>query len=88
MKLNKNFVLRRVAGAHMVMPLGQATVNFDGMLKLNDSGALLWKALKDGADLDGLVTTLTGEYDVSEAQVRADVQEFLEKLAKAGCLEM
>ena len=88
MKLNKNFVLRRVANAYMVLPLGQATVSFEGMLKLNESGALLWKALKDGADLDGLVNALTAEYTVSEDQARADVKEFLDKLAQAGCLEM
>ena len=88
MKLNKNFVLRRVANAYMVLPLGQATVSFEGMLKLNESGALLWKALKDGADLDGLVNALTAEYNVSEDQARADIQEFLDKLAQAGCLEL
>ena len=88
MKLKKNFALRRVAGTYMVLPLGQATVSFEGMLKLNESGALLWNALKNGADLDGLVNTLTAEYEVSEAQARTDVQEFLDKLARVGCLEM
>lgn len=88
MRLKKNFALRRVAGTYMVLPLGQATVSFEGMLKLNESGALLWNALKNGADLDGLVNTLTAEYEVSEAQARTDVQEFLDKLALVGCLEM
>lgn len=88
MRLKKNFALRRVAGTYMVLPLGQATVSFEGMLKLNESGALLWNALKNGADLDGLVNTLTAEYEVSEAQARADVKEFLDKLARVGCLEM
>lgn len=88
MRLKKNFVLRQVAGAYMVLPLGQATVSFHGMLKLNESGAFLWEALKNGADLDGLVRALTGEYAVDEAQARADVKEFLDKLAQVGCLEM
>lgn len=88
MKLKKDFVLRRVANAYMVLPLGQATVSFNSMLKLNESGALLWKALQDGADLEGLVSALTAEYAVSETQARADAKEFLDKLARAGCLEM
>ena len=88
MKLKKDFVLRRVANASMVLPLGQATVSFNGMLKLNESGALLWNALKNGADLDELVSALTAEYAVDKAQARADAQEFLDKLAAAGCLEM
>lgn len=88
MKLRKDFVLRRVANTYMVLPLGQATVNFNGMLKLNETGAFLWKALKDGADLDALVSALTAEYAVDEAQACADIKEFLDKLANAGCLEM
>lgn len=88
MKLKNNFVLRRVAGAYMVLPLGQATVSFKGMLKLNESGALLWNALKNGADLDGLVRALTAEYAVSEDQAKEDVKEFLDRLADVGCLEM
>ena len=87
MKLKKNFALRRVAGTYMVLPLGQETVSFGGMLKLNESGALLWNALKNGADLNGLVRALTAEYAIDEAQARADAQEFLDKLAQAGCLE-
>jgi predicted acylesterase/phospholipase RssA len=48
----------------------------------------VWKALKEGADLDALVSALTAEYAVDEAQARADIKEFLDKLANAGCLEM
>ena len=87
MKLSKNFVLRRVAGADMVLPLAQATVSFDAMLKLNETGVLLWNALKDEVELDDLVRALRAEYDVSEEQARKDIQEFLDKLANAGCLE-
>ena len=87
MKLKKDYVLRQVADTWLVLPLGQGTVGFDGMLKLNESGALLWKALEEGADTDGLVAALKAEYIVSEAQARADAEEFLQKLAQAGCIE-
>ena len=71
----------------MVLPLGQETVAFNGMLTLNESGALLWKALESGADTDALVKVLTAEYVVSETQARTDVEEFLEKLLRSGCAE-
>ena len=87
MKLKKDYVLRQVADTYVVLPLGQATINFNGMLKLNESGALLWKALEAGSDPDGLVKALTAEYTVSEIQARTDVEEFLRKLAQAGCLD-
>ena len=47
MKLNENFVLRQVADTWVVLPLGDATVDFHGMLTLNETGALLWEALEE-----------------------------------------
>lgn len=88
MKLNKDFVLRQIVDTWVVLPLGSETIAFDGMLKLNESGALLWKGLEEGRDLDGLVALLTGEYAVSREQARTDVEEFLNHLVRAGCLEL
>ena len=87
MKLKKNFVLRQVAGTWVVLPLGAETVNFSGMLQLNESGAMLWRVLEEGGSQDVLVEALLGEYDVPREQAEADVQEFLAKLDQAGCIQ-
>ena len=39
MKLKENFVLRQVAGSYAVLAVGAASVDFNGMLTLNESGA-------------------------------------------------
>ena len=88
MKIKSDFVLRKVAGANVVLPLGAATVDFNGLLKLNESSVLLWKALEKGCDKDALVTVLTAEYDVDAAIARADIETFIARLDKIGCLEM
>lgn len=85
MKLNENFVLRQVADTWVVMPLGAATVDFNGMLTMNESGALLWNALEQGKDP---VDALMAEYDVTREQAADDVAEFLEKLQTVGCLKL
>lgn len=87
MKINKNFALRKVANTWVVLPLAEATVNLNGMLKLNESGVLLWNALEKESDRQELVSILTSEYEVSEEQARADVDEFLFKLIKVGCID-
>lgn len=84
MKLKENFVLRQVAGTWVVMPVGAATLDFNGMLTLNETGALLWKAIQQGTDP---VEALTSEYDVARDQAAADMEEFIGKLRAAGCLE-
>ena len=87
MKLKEKLVLRQVAGTWVVLPIGKDVINFDGMLNLNDTGVMLWKKLELGAEKQELIDALTSEYDVSEAQASADVEEFIEKLFKAGCLQ-
>ena len=87
MKLKDEFVLRQVADTWVVMPLGQSSVDFNGMLTLNSSGALLWQALEQGGDRDALADALTGQYDVSREEALEDVDAFLAKLRETGCLE-
>lgn len=87
MKLKDNFVLREVADTWVVLPVGEATLDFDGMLTLNETGAVLWRALEQGGDADALVAALTAEYDVTPEVAKADVEEFLAKLLESGCAE-
>ena len=87
MKIKGDFMLRQVAGTWVVLPLGQSTLDLNGMLTLNESGAVLWKALERGGRKE-MVRALTQEYDVSPEQAAADVDRFLGKLAETGLLEM
>ena len=86
MKLNQDFVLRQIADTWVILALGDTSVSFNGMLKLNDSGALLWHELEKGGDRAALEDVLTREYAVSRQQAEQDVDAFLRKLAAEGCL--
>ena len=88
MKIKDNFLLRQVADTWIVMPIGQQMLDFNGMLTLNESGALLWKALDQGADRETLTDALLAEYIVPREEALADVDDFLRKLAEADCLEL
>ena len=87
MKLKENLVLRQVAKTWVVLPLGNATLDFNGLLTLNESGVLLWKALEQHGSREALANVLTKEYNVSPENALADVDDFLNKLASAGCVE-
>ena len=87
MKINENFVLREVAGSWVVIPIGEKSVDFNGMMNLNETGVLLWRELEKGADKEALVTALTAEYEVSAEEAAKDIDEFIAVLMKAGCLE-
>lgn len=87
MKLKKDYVLRQVADTWTVLPLGDAAVDFNGMLTLNSSGAMLWNVLEQGGGEQELVDALTAEYDVSAERAAVDIQKFLDVLRCAGCIE-
>ena len=87
MKIKENFALRQVADTWVVLPLGAATVDFNGMLTLNETGALLWQTLEKGGDREMLADALTAEYEVERSTALSDADEFIEKLKNIGCLE-
>ncbi|MCH5298419.1 MAG: PqqD family protein [Ruminococcus sp.] len=86
MKIKENFLLRKISDAYVVVPVGSAVVDFSGLVNLNESGALLFEKLQNGAEESDLVALLLEEYDVSEELARADVKKFIEKVKDADIL--
>ena len=86
MKIKDSFVLRQVAGTWSVLPLAAETLNLDGMLVLNDAGAMLWKVLEKVCEMNDLANALTDAYVVSPEQALADAKEFVDKLKSIHCI--
>lgn len=87
MKVKEDFILRKVSDSYIVVPVGEAVVDFSGMVNLNESGALLFEALQKGCEEDNLVKLILSEYDIDENTARADVKRFISKVKDAGILE-
>ena len=87
MKLKENLVLRQVADTWVVLALTAANVDLNNMLKLNETGAILWKVLERGGNLEAMADALTAEYNVSREQALTDAAEFCTALVKAGYAE-
>ena len=85
MKLNDHFMLREVAGCHVV-PVGETVINFSGMFSVSETGAFLWKLLEVGDTLEGLVQALQSAYEVDGKTAKKDVAEFIQKLTEIGAL--
>lgn len=87
MKTKEGFMLRTVAGRDIVVAVGAALVDFDGLISLNETGSFLWKELEKGVDYDTLLSRLLQEYDTDEATARAGIDSFLDNARKAGLIE-
>lgn len=82
MKIDDTFVLRQIAGDYVILPTGKTTLNFNGMITVNEQGAFLWKLLQQETTTDALVVAILEEYETDEATARADVEDFLEVLRR------
>lgn len=86
MKIKEGFVLRQVADSTIVVPSGEASLDFNGMITLNDTGAFLWRMLETGAEKDELLAAMLKEYVVDEKTAINGIDKFIEKLAGEGLL--
>lgn len=86
MKIKDGFLLRRVAGETVVLPVG-GELNLNMMITLNDTGTFLWERLRSETDENTLAAALLAEYDVDEATAKKSVAAFVKKLNENGFLE-
>ena len=55
MKIKKDFILRKVADSYVVVPVGKLTLDFNGIINLNETGAFLFGLLQEGAEKEDLL---------------------------------
>ena len=87
MKIKRGFVLRKVGGESVVVPVGEMSKKFHGMINLNETGDFLWNFFIENHNVDEAVAALLAEYEVDEATARADVEKFVEILTENGFAE-
>lgn len=86
MRINKEFVLREIAGDYIIIPIGSTALEFHGLITVNEVGVTLWKMLQEEVTMEDLVQGVLTEYDVEEEIAREDIREFLDTLISGGIL--
>lgn len=87
MKINKEFVIREIAGECVIVPTGKTVLDFNGLIVVNETAQFIWEQLQEETDEDTLVKKLLEEYEVTEEEARSDVKEFIEKLIEGNILD-
>ncbi len=87
MKIKSGFVLRSVGGENIVVPVGEMSKQFHGMINLNDSGAFLWRLFSRSCTVDEAVKAVKEEYGVEDAVARQDVEKFVAVLEESGFVD-
>ena len=80
MKVNENVIHRNVAGEDMLVPVGEAAGEMNGLYVLTSTGGEIWDMLAEGKTVDEIVTIMSEDYGEDPKMIREDVLEVIAKL--------
>ena len=86
MNLNPNFILREIAGESLLVSIVEGE-DSKRLLYLNGIGKDVYLLLREGKRDEALIAALMEEYEVDEATLRNDVEDFFGTLRMHGILE-
>jgi hypothetical protein len=80
---SENVVTRRIAEQTILVPVTANVAELDSFYMLNDLGTRVWELIDREKNLDQIVETITGEYEVGSEEAMSSVVEFLNSLCDA-----
>ncbi len=85
MRIKEGYIIKKLGSGYVVVTVGQASRDFNGMIRLNPAGAFLWQSIRDGSDTrEKLIHAMLERYeDLDRATAATDLDEFLETVAFA-----
>lgn len=87
MKLKPGFQLVDVADEYMIIPVGEETDSFNGIIALNEESYFLLQRMKDNSTVEELSNILMKEYDVDIDTAKSSVKLFIQKMLQYGVIE-
>ena len=86
MKIKNGFILRKVGRQYVVAATGEASKNFNGMIRLDESGAFAFELLRNEITEQEMLAALTEKYPGQEAEIENALPNFINKLREADAL--
>lgn len=87
MRIKQEFILREIAGEYILVPIGTTALDFNGLITVNEVGALIWKCLLEEKTFDEIVASILNEYEIDEQTASEDVLEFIKYLQNNNIVE-
>ena len=86
MEIKKELIKREIAGDTILVPVGSAVYDSNGLFVLNELAAFIWDLLPEADTEADICRAALAEYEVSEEEAARDIDEFLGKLRELGIL--
>lgn len=86
MKIKGQYVVRKIAGETVVVPVDAENLDANILIMLNETGAFLWELLYEGADEEKIISSFCDEYEIDENTVKKDLYEFIAYIESKGII--
>ena len=80
-------ILRSIAGEALLVPIRKDLADLREIFTLNPVGARIWGHLDGELTLGGVLAALLEQFEVSEAEARADLASFVAQLHEARLVD-
>ena len=87
MRIAKEFILREIAGEYILVPTGETTQEFNGMITMSDTARFIWENIEKAESLDNMIEMILEEYEIDEETARRDAIGFIGQLLQSGFVE-
>ena len=87
MKVSKDFIMREIAGEHILVPVGKSALSIHGIISASESGYFLWQLLQKDRTEEERLAAMLEEYDVPAQTAAEDIHDFLAQMRELGILE-
>ena len=90
MKLNNDFLIHDTGNGEMLIPVGEETKKFHGVIKLNATGSEIVHLLEnEDLSLDALINRFYEAYpDDDKEMIKESVTAFIEKLKEVNAITL
>lgn len=78
------FYLSEAAGMNNLLNTGHPELPYMEPLRINDTGAFIYKLLDSGSTVEEVIAKVSTEYEISYDTAREDVTEFVKELKAFG----
>ena len=88
MKLNDNFLIHESESGEILIPVGEETKRFHGVVKLNNTGSEIVHLLNEkDMSLEEILSYFVNEYpDNDPEEIKVGVNEFINKLKEINAI--
>ncbi len=88
MKIKSGFVLHTIGNENVVVAIEERTTEFRGMIRLNSTGAFLWKLMEKDCTEQSLSDALMREYGITEELAKEAVNSFIGQFAGTDVIDL